>query len=217
MAAISLDAELREQHGKGHNRRLRAQGKLPAVVYGNNQDVVSISIDPKNLTEIIRSHGGVNTIFELNVAGKGKDSVMIRDYQIEPIDHKLLHADLIRIAMDKELELSVHVELQGTPVGVRVGGGMLDFVTRTVDVACLPTDIPETIEFDVSDLDLGDYLRASDLKIPDRVRLLSDEHLVIAHVVAARVEAEPTEEEAVEGETPAAEEDSMQMKTKMLE
>ena len=208
MALITLDAELREQHGKGPNRRLRAQGKVPAVVYGNQQDAVSISIDPKRLAEIIRSHGGVNTIFELNVAGGTKDSVMIREYQLEPVDHILLHADLIRIAMDKELELAVHVDLQGVPVGVSVEGGMLDFVTRTVDIACLPSDIPETIEFDVTELEVGDYVRAKSLTLPDRVRLLSDDQLVIAHVVAARVEAEPAEEEAVEGEAPAAEDAS---------
>lgn len=204
MALNSLDAQVRELHGKGHNRRLRATGKLPAIVYGDKRESVSVTVDPAALAQIIRSHGGVNTIFELNVDGHGKDSVMIRDYQIEPVEHQLLHADLIRIAMDKELELSVQVELKGTPAGVRIGGGMLDFVTRTVEVACLPTDIPETIEADVTDYEVGDYLRAATLEMPDRVRLLSDEQLVIAHVVPPRVEAEPEEDVAVEGETPPA-------------
>ena len=150
---------------------------------------------------IIRSHGGVNTIFELSVKGtKGKQNVMIKDYQLEPVEHELLHADLIRVAMDKEMTLSVAIELIGTAVGVKTGGGMLDFVTRNVEVSCLPKDIPETIVVEVDSLDIGDYLRASTLEMPPKVTLISDVSVVIAHVLAPKVEEveEPEESEAAE-------------------
>ena len=188
MASMILEAEPRSDFGKGPNRRLRATGKVPVVLYGDDKEVVPLSVDPKQVVGIIRSHGGVNTIFELDVKGtKGKQSVMIKDYQLEPIEHRLLHADLIRVAMDKAMTLTVNVELTGTAVGVKTEGGMLDFVTRAVVVACLPTDIPETLVVDVTDLAIGDYLRASDLTLPDRVSLVSDTNVVIAHVLAPKV------------------------------
>lgn len=201
MAAIVMEAEPRDSFGKGPNRRLRAAGRVPAILYGSDAEAVPLSVDPKEVTDIIRSHGGVNTIFELSVKGsKGSQNVMIKDYQIEPVDHELLHADLIRVAMDKEMTLAVAVELTGTAVGVKTGGGTLDFVTRAVDVACLPTDIPETIVVDVSELDIGSYLRASELEMPSGVTLISEGNLVIAHVLAPKEEEEP---EAEEGEAVA--------------
>ena len=207
MASIVMEAEPRSSFGKGPNRRLRAAGKVPAILYGNGEAAVALAVDPKEVVEVIRSHGGVNTIFDLSVKGvKGKQSVMIRDYQLEPIGHRLLHTDLIRVAMDKELTLHVSVELTGTAVGVKTGGGMLDFITRTVEVACLPKDIPETLVIDVSDLDIGDYIRAADLPLPKGVALVSDPNVVIAHVLAPRAEAVAEEEEAaLEGAEAAAE------------
>jgi large subunit ribosomal protein L25 len=157
---------------------------------------------------IIRSHGGVNTIFELVVKGsKGNENVMIREYQIEPVEHRLLHADLVRVAMDKELTLDVNIELSGTAVGVKVSGGMMDFVTRAVAISCLPKDIPETIVADVSHLELGQYLRASELKLPAGVKLVSDANVVIAHCVAPKAEEEekPAEAAAAEGAAPTGE------------
>lgn len=199
MAAMVMEAEPRSGSGKGPNRRLRASGKIPAILYGAAAESVSLSVDPKALVRIIRSHGGVNTIFELSIEGaKGSENVMIKDYQLEPVHHDLLHADLIRVAMDKEMMLSVSVELIGTAVGVKTGGGMLDFVTRSVDVSCLPKDIPETIIAEVDELDIGDYVRVSDLKVPEGVNVISESNVVIAHVLAPKAEEveEPTEEEA---------------------
>ncbi len=201
MASTVIKAEPRSSFGKGPNRRLRAKGLLPAVLYGGNQESVPLSVDPSQVVGIIRSHGGVNTIFELSVKGtKGKQNVMIKDYQLEPVEHELLHADLIRVAMDKEMTLSVAIELIGTAVGVKTGGGMLDFVTRNVEVSCLPKDIPETIVVEVDSLDIGDYLRASTLEMPPKVTLISDVSVVIAHVLAPKVEEveEPEESEAAE-------------------
>jgi large subunit ribosomal protein L25 len=171
------------------------------VLYGGAGEAKSLSVDPKEVTGIIRSHGGVNTIFELKVEGdSATEDVMIKEYQIEPVGHNLLHADLIRVAMDKELTLDVGVELVGTPMGVKTGGGMLDFVSRTVEISCLPKDIPETIVVDVSGLDIGHYLRAGDLKVPEGVTLVSDTSLVLVHILEPRAEEVPAEEAAVEGE-----------------
>lgn len=201
MAAIFMEAEPRAEVGKGRNRRLRASGRIPGVLYGGKKETVALALDPKAILGIIRSHAGVNTIFELGVKGaKGKENVMIREYQIEPVEHKLLHADLVRVAMDKELTLDVTIELTGTAIGVKVSGGMMDFVTRAVAVSCLPKDIPETIVADVSHLELGSYLRASELKLPAGVKLVSDANVVIAHCVAPKVEEEVKPAEAVAAE-----------------
>lgn len=202
MAAIFMEGEPRTDAGKGPNRRLRASGRIPAVLYGGAKETVSLSLDPKAIVGIIRSHGGVNTIFELGVKGaKGKENVMIREYQIEPVEHKLLHADLVRVAMDKELTLDVTIELTGTAIGVKLSGAMMDFITRAVEISCLPKDIPETIVADVSHLELGQYLRASELVLPPGVKLVSDANVVIAHCVAPKAEEEekPAEAAAVEG------------------
>ena len=205
MTEIEMEAELRTAVGKGPNRRLRRDGKIPGVLYGAGKDAVAVSLDVKPVLGVIRSHGGVNTIFQLKLKGaKGSDSVMIKEYQIEPVEHRLLHADLVRVAMDKELTLSVAVELTGTAVGVKTGGGMLDFIHRTVDISCLPTDIPETLVASVEELDIGDYLRAKDLDLPKGVTMASEQELVIAHVIPPRVEEEVTE--AAEGELAEGEE-----------
>lgn len=198
MASMVVEAEPRSSFGKGPNRRLRASGKMPAILYGAAKEAVALAVDPKEVVGIIRSHGGVNTIFELTVKGvKGKENVMIKDYQLEPVNHDLLHADLVRIAMDKEMFLSVTVELTGVAEGVKTGGGMLDFVTRSVEVSCLPKDIPETIVADVTALEIGDYIRVSDLEVPEGVNLISEGSVVLAHVLAPKAEEveEPTEEE----------------------
>jgi len=199
MASMVVEAEPRSSFGKGPNRRLRASGKAPAILYGSAKEVVALAVDPEQVVNIIRSHGGVNTIFELSVKGaKGSESVMIKDYQLEPVEHALLHADLIRIAMDKEMTLSVTIELAGIAEGVKTDGGMLDFVTRAVDVSCLPKDIPETIVVDVTALEIGDYIRVSDLEVPKGVTVTSEGNVVLAHVLAPKAEEveEPTEEEA---------------------
>jgi large subunit ribosomal protein L25 len=209
METLIIEAEPRDDFGKGPNRRLRSQGRIPAVVYGGEEETLSVSVDPKDITDILRSHGGGNTIFELSIKGReGTTSTMIKDYQIEPIKHELLHADLVRIAMDNVLSLSVNVEIIGTPVGVKTEGGMLDFVTRTIDISCLPKDIPETIEADVSNLAIGDHLRVSDLTFPESVTLETEPGVVVAHVIAPKKveEEEEAAEEAAAAEAAALEE-----------
>ena len=203
MASISMKAEPRTNFGKGPNRRLRAVGRIPAVLYGGGKDVLPLSVDPKAVAGIIRSQGGVNTIFQLSIKGtKGKDNVMIREYQLEPVEHSLLHTDLVRVAMDKTMTLSVSIELTGVAIGVKRDGGMVDFVTRAVEVSCLPTDIPETLVVDVSELVIGDVVRASALSLPKDVTLESEANVVLAHVLAPKaeeVEETPEDEALAEG------------------
>ncbi|MGH9337711.1 MAG: 50S ribosomal protein L25, partial [Vicinamibacteria bacterium] len=185
---------------------LRTAGRIPAVLYGGGKETIAVSLDPKAIVGIIRSHAGVNTIFEFGIKGaKGRENVMIKDYQIEPVEHHLLHADLVRVAMDKELTLDVPIELTGTAIGVKQEGGMLEFITRAVEISVLPKDLPETIVADVSHLELGRYLRASELTLPPGVKLVSDANLVIAHVMVPKAEEEKAPEvAAAEGAEPGA-------------
>jgi len=205
MERMVVEAERRAAFGKGANRKLRAKGLIPAVVYGEKKDAVPVTIDPKVLIRILRSDAGVNTIFDLRMQGTEEtENVMVKEYQLEPVEHELLHADLIRVAMDHALSLSVQVELVGTPVGVKQEGGMLDFVSRSIEVSCLPSDIPEKIKVDVSNLSIGQLIRAREIELPERVTLESDPGLVIAHVEAPKVEEEPVAAEApIEGEAAA--------------
>jgi len=214
MASLMLEAEPRQGFGKGPNRQLRRTGRIPAVVYGAGKDTIPLSVDPKAVVSVIRSHGGVNTIFELSIKGaKGTDNVMIKDYQLEPVEHDLLHADFHRIAMDKEMTLFVAVELVGVSTGVKNAGGTLDFITRSVEISCFPKDIPETITVEVSELDIGDYVRASELELPEGVNLLSSGSVVVAHVLAPKVEEEETPEEGEEGVEADAEGDAAKAET----
>ena len=204
MEKMVVEAERRVSFGKGANRKLRAKGMIPAVVYGQKKDSIPVAIDPKVLIRILRSHAGANTIFDLKVKGSdGTDNVMVKDYQLEPVEHELLHADLIRVAMDHALTLSVQIELSGTPVGVKLEGGLLDFVSRAIEVSCLPADIPEKIKVDVSGLAIGHLVRAGELELPERVTLVSDPGLVIAHVEQPKVEEEPAAEAVAEEGQPA--------------
>ena len=204
MEKMVVEAERRVSFGKGANRKLRAKGMIPAVVYGQKKDSIPVAIDPKVLIRILRSHAGANTIFDLQVKGSdGTDNVMVKDYQLEPVEHELLHADLIRVAMDHALTLSVQIELSGTPVGVKLEGGLLDFVSRAIEVSCLPADIPEKIKVDVSGLVIGHLVRAGELELPERVTLVSDPGLVIAHVEPPKVEEEPAAEAVAEEGQPA--------------
>jgi large subunit ribosomal protein L25 len=190
MPEIVVAAEGRTETGKSVNRRLRGGGMIPGVVYGAEKETIPVSVSPKEITKILRSASGENTLFDLELEGKRR-KVILKEFQVEPVHGHLLHADFYEVALDKTLEVGVHVEVQGTPVGVKVQGGILDFVTRELEVECLPGDIPERIVVDVSDLELGKHLRVSDLKAPERVTILTDPDVVIVHVVAPRAEEAP--------------------------
>ncbi|PYQ17049.1 MAG: 50S ribosomal protein L25 [Acidobacteria bacterium] len=198
MTEIVVSARSRTEKGKNVNRRLRAQGLIPGVLYGARKDAVPVAVSPKEIGSILRSATGENTLFDLDLGGSRR-KVILKEFQVEPIKGRLLHADFYEVALDKAIEVDVHVEVRGTPVGVKVQGGVLDFVTRELRVECLPTDIPEKIVVDVSELELGKHLRVSDLQVPDKVKVLTEPDVVIVHVVAPRAEEEvaPAVAEAV--------------------
>jgi large subunit ribosomal protein L25 len=207
MAEIVVAAENRTETGKNENRRLRTKGLIPGVLYGAKKNPVPLAVSPKEITTILRSKTGENTLFDLEIGGSRR-KVILKEFQVNPIKGNLLHADFYEVALDKPIEVSVHIEVVGIPSGVKVEGGLLDHVTREVEVSCLPADIPEKITVDVSELALGAAIRVSDLKVPDKVTMLSDADLVIVHVVAPRAEEEvaaaaaPAEGEAAAGAEP---------------
>jgi large subunit ribosomal protein L25 len=187
MPEIVVAAQGRTDTGKNVNRRLRTQGLIPGVVYGAAKESIAVAVSPKEITTILRSASGENTLFDLDLDGKRR-KVILKEFQLEPIKGQILHADFYEVALDKLLEVKVHVELHGTPVGVKVQGGIIDFVTRELEVECLPTDIPEKIVLDVSALELGKHLRVSDLTAPPKVKILTEPDVVVVHVVAPRAE-----------------------------
>jgi large subunit ribosomal protein L25 len=187
MPDIVVNAKNRTETGKNTNRRLRVQGLIPGVLYGSAKKPVPVSVSPKEIGSILRSKTGENTLFDLDLDGSRR-KVILKEFQVEPIKGALLHADFYEVALDKVLQVSVHVELVGTPVGVKVQGGIVDWVTRELEVECLPADIPEKISVDISGLEIGKHVRVADVAIPDKVQILTEGDVVIAHVVAPRAE-----------------------------
>src|ERR1700761_3198042 len=175
---------------KNAARRVRVAGMVPGVVYGAKEPSIAVELDPKQITRILHSDTGHNTFFDLEVGG-GKTKAMIVDWQYEPIKGKLMHIDLKRIAMDKPIRVKVPVLLEGTPVGVKMQGGILDQVLREVEIECLPGDIPSHIDVDVTGLALHQAIRVADLPKSGSIKYLDAEDATVAHVVSIRAEAEP--------------------------
>jgi len=195
MPEIVVAAESRSETGKNVNRRLRAQGRIPGILYGAKKETIPVAVSPKEISAILRSASGENTLFDLDLAGT-RHKVILKEFQMEPLKHRLLHADFYEVALDRALEVKVHVELSGVPVGVKTQGGVLDFVTRELEVECLPTEIPEKIVVDVSALEIGRHVRVSDIQIAGKYQILTDADVVVVHVVAARAEEAPVAAEA---------------------
>ncbi len=187
---------------KNAARRVRAKGKIPAVVYGAQGPSVAVEVDPKQILRILHSDAGHNSIFDLEIGGN-KAKAMIVDWQYEPIKGSLLHIDLKRIAMDKAIRVEVPIQLLGVPVGVKTQGGILDQVLREVEVECLPGDIPSHIDVDITDLAFGDVLRVSDLPHAGKLKFLTDENATVAHIVAVKEEAPATPEAEAAAAAPA--------------
>jgi large subunit ribosomal protein L25 len=201
---ITVQAEARETFGKNAARRLRQGARIPAVVYGGGGPAVSLSIDPKAIVRILRSEAGHNSIFILEIPEKAPARVMLRDWQWEPINGDLMHVDIVRIARDEKLRVRVPIRITGEAEGVKIQGGVLEFVLREVEVECLPDDIPEHITVDVSGLVIGRQLRVSDLPVAPSVKVMAEPGRVVAHVVPPKAEAAPAVE-AVEVAPTAAE------------
>jgi large subunit ribosomal protein L25 len=198
----TLEAGKRDGRGKNEARRLRASGRIPGTVYGVQKDggatATSVAVDPKEVLRILHSDSGANTLINLRLDG-GETRVMVKEYQLDPVTHHLLHADFYQLAMDKAITVTVPIVLKGEPKGVKLQGGLLDFVTRDVQVLCLPTHIPEHIDVDVSELMLNQSIRLRDVAQNPNWKPVTDADAMIAHVVMPKAE-----EAAAATETAAA-------------
>jgi len=193
---FTVAAEPREEFGKNSSRRMRRAGRVPGVVYGGGGPVIPVSVDPEGIEQILHSDSGHNTVFTLEVRGKAPARAMLREWQAEPVHGDLLHVDLLRIASDVKLKLKVPIHVTGEPKGVKLEGGIFEFVLREVEVECLPDDIPEAVTVDVSPLALNQNLRVAELPIGPKVTVLTDPTRVVAHVVVLKVEEEKPAEVA---------------------
>ena len=197
----TLQAEKRDGRGKNEARRLRARGRIPAVVYGAGKNTaIEIAVDPRVLLRILHSESGVNTLIGLTGVDFGGGKVLVKEYQLDPVTHKLLHVDFYRVAMDKVLRVTVPIHLTGESKGVKDEGGIVDFVNRDLEVECLPADIPEHITVDISELMLHQGVRVRDLPRSDKWTSVTEPETMIVHVIALKAEEEP----APAAEGPAA-------------
>src|SRR5216684_1495497 len=204
MAQIIVEGAPRATRGKNEARRLRVSGKVPATLYGGKGEVLALAVNTKQVTAILRSETGHNTLFQVDLGGR-QEPAIVKDWQVDPVSGNLLHVDLLRIAMDVRMRVKVPVHTFGEPSGVKVQGGVYEVVTREVEVECLPADIPTEFKVDVSGLALNAQLRAADLPIDkNKWKLLTEPERVLAHVVTLKVEEEkPVEAVAAETATPA--------------
>jgi len=199
-----LEAVRRETRGDGNAGRLRRTGRIPAVLYGGESGKAeSIALDPKALLRILHSQGGMNTLISLRLEGAADTKVLLKEYQVHPLSQQILHADLYRVAMDKVIRVTVPVHLVGEAKGVKQQGGLVDFVHRELVVECLPSDIPEHITVDITELMLHGGVRVRDLPTDGRWKSVSEADMLIVHVVAPKVEAEPVVAEAAAPAAPA--------------
>ena len=196
MEAI-LEATSRDSFGKNEARRTRRDGRVPAVLYGgDSKEAVPISVEPKALLRILHSESGANTLISLKLAGGGDARVLVKEYQLDPITHQVLHADFYRVAMDKVIEVTIPVVIKGEPKGVKQQGGILEFIRREIEIECLPGDIPEHVEIDVSELMLHQGIRVRDIPVDPKWKPRSDADMMLVHVIMPKAEEVPAPAEA---------------------
>ena len=191
-----LEATIRESRGKNEARRDRAAGRVPAVLYGiaesGKSESTAIAVEPKALRKILHSESGANTLISLKLAGTGDTRVLVKDYQLDPITHQILHADFYRIAMDKVLRITVSLTVKGEAPGVKQQGGILEYVHRQVEVECLPGDIPEHIEVNIGELMLHQGVRVRDVVVNPKVKVITDADTMLVHVIMPKEEVAAT-------------------------
>ncbi len=201
---IVVEGALRKERGKNEARRIRLTGKVPAVLYGGKGESIALTVNTKQVGAILRSASGSNTLFQVDLGGKHEPAIL-KDWLVDPVTGRLLHVDLLRIAMDVRMRVKVPVHTFGEPSGVKVEGGVFEMVTREVEIEVLPADIPTEFRLDVSGLGLNKAVRANELPIDkDKMKLITDPERVLAHVVALKVEEEkPADAVAAAATTPA--------------
>jgi large subunit ribosomal protein L25 len=198
----SLTASKREAGGKGAARKLRREGRVPAVLYGKDMDSVTLSLDAMEVEHLFQAISVENTIVELQIEGGESHQTLVREIQSHPFRYELVHIDFLRIQSDVEVDVEVPVELVGTPVGVKQHGGVLEQIIHELPVRCLPSFIPERIEVDVSALDIEDSLHLEDIQLPEGVEATIDPERTLCLVSAPRAAIEEGAEEGAEGEEP---------------
>src|SRR5438309_3587433 len=204
MAEIVVNATNRPDRGKNAARRLRRRGLVPGIVYGGKAGNLAVAVDPKALHRVLRSEAGRNAILKLSIADHGSTNAILKNWQVDPVKESFLHADFYRIAMDVAIRVTVPIQVMGEARGVKVDAGILELIMREIAVECLPGDIPEHIDIDVTDLGLNGALRVSDLPVSAKVKILADADQVVVHVVSVKEEAAPAPGAAVVAEGEAA-------------
>ena len=201
-----LEAVTRDTFGKNEARRTRREGKVPAVLYGGDgHNATSIAVDPRALLKILHSEAGQNTLISLKMAGNGDTRVLVKDFQLDPITHQVLHADFYRVAMDRVLQVTIPVTVHGEPKGVKQQGGVLEFIRREIEIECLPGDIPEHIDVDVTELMLHQGIRVRDIATNPKWKPITEGDAMLVHVIMPKAEEAPaaTETAAAATATPA--------------
>ncbi len=198
-----LDATVRTTFGKNEARRTRQAGKVPAVVYGAasegaSRDAVSIAVEPKALLKILHSEAGANTLISLTLDGVNT-KVLVKDFQLDPITHQVLHADFYRVAMDRMIQVTIPVVLKGESKGVKLQGGLIEFVRREIEIECLPSDIPEHVDVDVSELMVNQGVRVRDVATNPKWQSVTDLDTMLVHVILAKAEEAPAADAATAG------------------
>src|SRR6266700_3491756 len=217
MEAI-LEATARDTIGKNEARRTRRQGKVPGVLYGGDgRQTMSIAVDPRALLKILHSEAGQNSLISLKLEGAGDTRVLVKDYQLDPVTHQVLHADFYRVAMDKVLQVTIPVTVHGEPKGVKQQGGVLEFIRREIEIECLPGDIPEHVEIDVSELMLHQGVRVRDVGINPKWKPLTEGDAMLVHVIMPRAEEAPAPAEAAAAATATPAEPEVMKKGKKEE
>ncbi len=208
MEAI-LEATVRDSFGKNEARRTRREGKVPAVVYGattdsGSRDATAISVEPKPLLRILHSESGANTLISLKLGGAGDTKVLVKAYQLDPVTHAILHADFYRVAMDRVIRVTIPIVSKGVPHGVKQQGGILEFIRRDIEIECLPGDIPENVEIDVSELMLHQGVRVRELAVNPKWKPVTDADLMVVHVIMPKAEEVAAPAEGAAAATAAA-------------
>ena len=199
MEAQQISVKKRNLEGSSASRRMRHAGLLPGVIYGTDTNPLAVELETHAVEQVLHHHASETILVDIDLEGEGSVSVLLKEVQHHPVSGALLHVDLQRVAANQTLQVEVSLELVGEPEGVKLGG-LLDQVMHTIMVECLPADLPETVNVDVSELEIGSALHVSDLKLGNKVSILNDADAVVAGVSAPKVEQEEDENEDVEAE-----------------
>jgi large subunit ribosomal protein L25 len=188
----TLEATERTSFGKNEARRVRRDGQVPAILYGTsegaNKGATPIAVNPRALLRILHSESGVNTLISLKLKGGAETKVLVKEYQLDPVSHAVLHADFYRIRMDRAIRVTIPVAVKGEPKGVKQQGGVLEFIRREIEIECLPADIPESVEVDVSELLLHQGVRVRDLTMNPKWKAISDADMMLVHIIMPKAE-----------------------------